>query len=108
MFLEHLQGQWHNRFPGQPILAPDNSFRKEIFPNIHEAIPSSPNTSYAEEANKHLSTTSFQGAAESYNVFPDPPSPDQRIPVPLAAPRKTCASDPELALFPFSGKSTIN
>jgi len=54
MFLEHLQGWWLNHLPGQPISAPDHSFREEIFPSIQpdqplaqlEAIPSNPYQRY--------------------------------------------------------------
>ena len=38
-FFEHLQGWWLNHFPGQPVLVPDHSFSKEIFPNIHLNLP---------------------------------------------------------------------
>ena len=71
-----------NHFPGQPIPAPDHSFREEMFPNIQpecplvrlETIPSSPIASYmGEEANSHLATTSLQGVLEGYKVSPEPP-----------------------------------
>ena len=34
MFLEHLQGWWHNHLPGRPVPGHDCSLREEIFPNI--------------------------------------------------------------------------
>jgi len=60
----------------------DNSFSKEIFPNIHskppltqlEAIASRPVTCFlGEETNTHLATTTFQVVAESSKVSPQPP-----------------------------------
>lgn len=59
---------------------PDHTFRN-IFPNIQPEYPleqlkattSCPVTSYTEEeANLHLATISFQGAAESDEMFPEP------------------------------------
>jgi len=67
MSLEQLQGLHH--LSGQPIPAPDHSFREEIFPNVQcesplvqlEAIPSHPIASYVgEDTNPHLTITSFQ------------------------------------------------
>jgi len=61
---------------------PDHSFSKEFFPNIQsklplaqlEAIASCPITCcLREETDSHLPTTSFQVAAESANVSPEPP-----------------------------------
>lgn len=34
MFLKHLQGWWLHQFPGQPIPAPDHSFREAVHPNV--------------------------------------------------------------------------
>jgi len=74
MFPEHLQGRWLHHLHGQPIPAPNHSFREEIFPNIQpefpmaqlEAIPSTPFASYlGEEVNPHLTTTHFQVIVES-------------------------------------------
>jgi len=61
---------------------PDQSFSKEIFPNIQskpppaqlEAISSHPITSYlGEETNTHLATISFQVVVESDKISPQPP-----------------------------------
>ena len=77
MFLEHLQGLWLKYLTGQPAPAPDHSFGEQFFPNTQselslaklEAIPSSPIASHVgEEADPHLSATSFQGVVESYNA----------------------------------------
>ena len=81
MFLGHLQGQWLQHLPGQPIPVPDHSFRV-VFPNIQpqspmvqlEAILSSPIAGYmGEEANPQLTTTSLQVVVESNKVSPEPP-----------------------------------
>jgi len=37
--LEHLQGQWFNHLPGQPIPMPHHSFWEEIFPNFQLEPP---------------------------------------------------------------------
>ena len=67
-FLEPLQDRWLHHSPGQPIPAPDHSFREVVFPNVQpepslaqlEAIPSSPITGYRSEgANPQLTTTSY-------------------------------------------------
>jgi len=34
MFFEHVQGWWLHHFPGQFVPMPDNSYSKEIFPNV--------------------------------------------------------------------------
>jgi len=61
---------------------PDDSRRKEIFPNIQskppltqlEAIASCPIASYlGEETNARLTTTSFQVVVDSKKVSPQPP-----------------------------------
>jgi len=60
---------------------PDHCFNEEVFPNVRskppliqlEAIASHPVTSYAEETNIHLITTSFQAVVESEKVSPQPP-----------------------------------
>ena len=74
IFFGHLRGWWLHHFPGQPVLIPDHSFSREIFPNIRfnpslkqlEAIASHPVTSYlGEETNVHLTTISFQVVVES-------------------------------------------
>jgi len=55
---------------------PDHSVSKEIFPPLAqlEAIASRPVASYlGEETNTCLTTPSFQGAAESNEVSPQPP-----------------------------------
>jgi len=82
MFFEHLQGWGLNHLPGQRIPMPFHSFSEEIFPNIKskppltqlEAIASCPIAIYlGEETNTCLTTTSFQVAAESKEVLPQPP-----------------------------------
>ena len=61
---------------------PNCSFGEEILPNTqpepplaqHEAIPSSPISSYAgEEADLHLATIIFQGVVESDKISPETP-----------------------------------
>ena len=70
--------------PPWAVPMPDYSFGEELFPNVHtepllvqlEAIPFSPVTSYrGEEADPHLTTSSFQVVVESDKVSPEP-SPD--------------------------------
>ena len=105
MFLEHLQGQWLYHFPGQPIPAPDDSFREFESPlALLETILSSPIAGQmGGEANPHLATTSLQAVVESDKVFPEPsllwakssPFFQQLL-------NKTCAPDPSLASLPFS------
>ena len=57
-----------------------------------------------EEVNLHLTTAFLQGAVESNKASPEPPpSPDQTISVPSAAPCKICAPDLPPASLPFSG-----
>ena len=60
----------------------ENSFSKEIFPNIQskpplpqlDAISSHPITSYlTAETSTHLTTTPFQAVVESGKVSPQPP-----------------------------------
>jgi len=67
-----------------------------------EAISPCPITCYLwEETNTHLTTTSFQVAAESNKVPPSASSsPDWTAPVPSATIHKTCALDPSPALSP--------
>ena len=64
MFLEHLQSQWLNHLPGQPVSVHDHSFG-EVFPYIQpkpsqaqlEATASHPIVSYlGEEADPDLAT----------------------------------------------------
>jgi len=83
MFFEPLQGWQLHHLPGQPVPMPGHSFSKEIFAYIQpkpalmqlEAIEASPpTTSYlGEETNTCLTTTSFQVAAGSNKVPPQPP-----------------------------------
>ena len=62
MFFERLQGWGLHHLPGQPVLMPDHSFTKEIFPNIQSkpplmqlvAIASHPIASYLGEETIHL------------------------------------------------------
>ena len=77
-----LQGQGLNHFPGQPVPMPDHSFSTEIFHSIShkpplmqlEAIFSHPSAGYlGEETNTCLTAASFQVAAESKKVPPQPP-----------------------------------
>jgi len=74
------------------------SLKEEFFPNIQpepplaqlEAIPSCPVASYmGEEANPHLTTTSFQGIVESSKFSSEPPLLQTKQPVPSATPPKT-------------------
>ena len=68
----------------------------------HEAIPSSPISSYAgTEADSHRTTISLWVVVESNKVTPEPPL-DWAIPVSLAVPLKTCTPDPSPASLPFS------
>ncbi|KAK4824387.1 LOW QUALITY PROTEIN: hypothetical protein QYF61_014047 [Mycteria americana] len=79
----HPEAGWRlNHFPGQPVPMLDNTFSEVKFPNIQskpplaqlEAISSCPITCYlGEEADPHLSTTSFQVVVESNKVSPQPP-----------------------------------
>ncbi|KAK4816266.1 LOW QUALITY PROTEIN: hypothetical protein QYF61_014338 [Mycteria americana] len=92
---KYLQGWRLNHFPGQPGPVLDNPFSGEKFPNIQskpplvqlEAISSHPITCYlGEEADPHLSTTSFQVVVGSKKVSPQPPflQPKQpQLPQPL-------------------------
>jgi len=82
MVLEHLQGQWLNHFPRQPVSEPDHSFGEQVFPNIQtepplvylEAIPFRPISCHlGEEANPHLATTSFMAVVKIDQVTPEPP-----------------------------------
>ena len=81
MSLEYLQERWFNHFPGQLVPACGHYFREEIFPNIQlepplaqtEVFLFSPITTYVgEEAKLFLTTTSFKGVAEMYNVSLEP------------------------------------
>ena len=81
-FFKHLQGWELHHFPAQPVLMPDHSFSKEIFPNIQskppltqlEAIASCPITSYmGEETNTCLTINSFQVVVERDKVSSQPP-----------------------------------
>lgn len=56
----------------------------------------------AEQADSHLTTTSFKAAVESSEVLPSLPFPTT-TPVPSAASHGTCFLDPSQAPFPFSG-----
>jgi len=82
MSFRYLQEQSLNHFPGQPVLMPDNPSGEEVFPNIQskpllaqfKAISSRPIAHYlGEEANTHLTTTSFQVAVKRDKVPPQPP-----------------------------------
>jgi len=74
-FLEHLQGWWLHHLPGQP----HHSSWEKIYPNIqpespwHNLKPLPLILSPGEEANTHLTTTSFQAVIESNKVSPEPP-----------------------------------
>ncbi|KAK4824605.1 hypothetical protein QYF61_016874 [Mycteria americana] len=77
-----LLGDWLGVGRWVPVPMLDNTFSKEIFPNIQskpplaqlEAISSCPITCYlGEETNTHLATTSFQVVVESDKVSPEPP-----------------------------------
>ena len=73
---------WLHHSPGQPIPAPNCSFREEIFPNVQsesflaqlETIASSAIVSYeGEEADTHLTTTSFQVVVQVTKISQEPP-----------------------------------
>ncbi|KAK4812334.1 hypothetical protein QYF61_017111 [Mycteria americana] len=79
---ERLKIDTEEDFILQPVPMLDNPFSEEIFPNTQskpplaqlEAISSHPMACYlGEEANTHLSTTSFQVVVESGKVSPQPP-----------------------------------
>ena len=68
--LEHI--------PGKSVLIPDHSFKEDIFPNIKPkpslVITTHPVPSYLwEEAELHLTITSFQVVVESNKVSPESP-----------------------------------
>ena len=78
-FLKHIQGWWLNHLPGEPIPVLNNSFWKEVFPDIQpkpplaqlEAISPRPVTCHQwEETNPALAVITFQVFEESNKVSP--------------------------------------